>query len=103
MYLLKSIIYFPLTEMVIFGIIYICLLAYILRSSKRYIIVIPGIGMLLSFIALSLVQGSVTYYRCTGQVFAFFVAFVGMLLCYIVEKSNRRHLKRVVQLILVWL
>lgn len=103
MYLLKSIIYFPLTEMVIFGIIYICLLTYILRSSKRYIIMIPGIGMLLSFIALSLVQGSVTYYRCTGQVFAFFVAFVGMLLCYIVEKSNRRHLKIAVPLILVWL
>lgn len=103
MYLLKSIIYFPLTEMVIFGIIYICLLAYILRSSKRYIIVIPGIGMLLSFIALSLVQGSVTYYRCTSQVFAFFVAFVGMLICYIVEKSNRRHLKIAVPLILVWL
>ena len=103
MYLLKSIIYFPLTEMLVFGIIYICLLIYILRCSKRYIIMIPGIGMLLSFIALSLVQGSVTYYRCTCQVFAFFIAFVGMLLCYVVQISSRRYLKNIVFLALGWL
>lgn len=103
MYLLKSIIYFPLTEMLIFGGIYICLLIYFLRCNKRYLIAVPGIGFLLSFVALSLLQGSVTYYRCTCQVFAFFVGFVGMLLCYVAQKSNRRYLKNVVLLALGWL
>lgn len=83
-YLLKSIIYFPLTEMLVFGVVYICLLIYILKSSKRYIIVVPGIGMLISFIALSLVQGTVSPYRCVCSVFAFFMGFVGMLVCYAV-------------------
>ena len=102
MYLLKSIIYFPLTEMIVFGVIYICLLIHIVKYSRRYIIMIPGMGVLLSFLLLSLLQGSVTYYRCTCQVFAFFIAFVGMLLCYTVQKSNKRYIKNIVFLTMMW-
>ena len=103
MYLLKSIIYFPLTEMIVFGVIYMCLLILIVKYSRRYIIMVPGMGIILSFFALSLLQGGVTYYRCTCQVFAFFIAFVGMLLCYMVQKSNKRYIKNIVFLIMMWI
>lgn len=88
MYLLKSIIYFPLTEILIFGILYICLLVYFLKCSRKYIIALPGMGILLSLVILSLLQGNVTYYR-SCQVFSFFVAFVGMLLCYVAKKYDK--------------
>ncbi len=88
MYLLKSIIYFPLTEILMFGILYICLFVYFLRRSRKYIIAVPGIGILLSLVILSLLQGNVTYYR-SCQVFSFFVAFVGMLLCHVVQKYDK--------------
>ena len=102
MYLLKSIIYFPLTEIVILGIAYIGLFVYFLIYSKKYIIAVPGTGILLSLVILSLLQGSVTYYR-SCQVFSFFVAFSGMLLCYVVQKLNKKIIEHVVIIVLCWL
>lgn len=102
MYLLKSIIYFPLTEMLIAGILYIWLVIYFLKKSKKYIIIVPGIGMLISLVALSLVQGSITYYRAC-QVFAFFIAFVGMLLYYVFQNSGKRYMANIALLLLCWI
>lgn len=102
MYLLKSIIYFPLTEMVFWAIIYIGLLVWFVVKIKKGAIWIPGIGMLISLFILSLIQGSITFYR-SCQVFAFFVGFTGMLLYCAIKNSNKRRLGNFVLFGLIWI
>lgn len=73
-YFLKGIIYFPLTELVVSVIVFICMSLVAWRKYGKEIL-LPCMGMLFSLIVLSLVQGVWSQYRMC-QVFGSFVAFV---------------------------
>ena len=76
-YVFKGIIYFPLTELCVAAVV---LLVIGVFACKKHglVLLVPGAGMFLSLVILSLIQGEVSPYR-TCQVFAAFVAFVAML------------------------
>lgn len=82
-YILKGLIYLPITELVLACII---LLVIGLAECRKHgpVILLPGLGMYLSLIILSLLQGTASPYR-TCQVFTMFVAFT---LMYIVMTSK---------------
>lgn len=88
---MHSIIYFPLTEL-LFAIIVLVIIGIIAVRKHGAVLLIPGFGMLLSLILLSLVQGSVSPYR-TCQVYGAFVAFVVMLLIVIVQQVDWKRIK----------
>ena len=100
-YLLKGIVYFPLTEFWICIVVYVILFVYVVIKVKEKALCIPGIGMLFSLIALSILQGSVTFYR-SCQVFSIFVAFTGMLLYYIIWRKGGKRLVNTVVILLSW-
>ena len=86
-YILRSIVYFPLTEVLVASVI-LLVIGVAAAKKQGWSILLPGLGMYFSLIALWLVQGSVTGYR-TCQVFAIFVAFIAMLVVMIAEKARR--------------
>lgn len=93
-YILKAMINFPITELVVTGIL---LLLILIIGCRKYgpSILLPGAGLYFSLIVLSLVQGSVSPYR-TCHVFALFVAFVLMNLVMLVEGLPRKWLHPIV-------
>lgn len=90
-YLLRAIVYFPLTELVIAGVV---LLVIGIAAARRFgwTILLPGMGMYLSLILLCLVQGCVTHYR-SCQVFTIFVAFAVMVVVMVAERQKRPWLR----------
>lgn len=88
-YLLKGIIYFPLTEILVSIVIHFGLIIYLWRKNQKINILISGLGMLFSLVALSLLQGIVTFYR-SCQVFAFFIAFTGMLFFNVIYQKRKQ-------------
>lgn len=93
-YILNAMINFPITELVVTGIL---LLLILIIGCRKYgpSILLPGAGMYLSLIVLSLVQGSVSPYR-TCHVFGLFVAFVLMYLVMRVEALPAKRLRQIV-------
>lgn len=87
-YLLRSIIYFPLTEMLVCVILFILLILLFVFRTKIKSLFFLGVGILSSLIILTFVQGSLSPYRTTCQVLAFFIAFTGMLLINQIEKQQ---------------
>lgn len=81
-YLLWGIVYFPITELVLAGIIGTAIVIFLILKRKEKLLIIPFIGMLLSLVILSVVQGRVTPYRAC-QVFTIFIAFAGMMFVYV--------------------
>ncbi|EEG73570.1 glucosyltransferase domain-containing protein [[Clostridium] hylemonae] len=91
-YILKGIIYFPITVLLILGLIFIMIGIILCVRKKAYMLLLPGAGMLFSLILLSVIQGSISNYR-SSQVFAVFVAFSLMILIYILQDSKNSLLK----------
>lgn len=90
-YILRSIIYFPLTELAVAGVIML-VVGIFLAMRHGWSILLPGVGMYGSLIALSLVQGSATPYR-SCQVFSLFVAFTAMLIAMLAEKTGKNWIR----------
>lgn len=90
-YILRAIVYFPLTELVIAGLL-LLVIGIVLASRHGWSLLLPGMGMYISLIILSLVQGAVSGYR-SCQVFAIFVAFTAMFLVMLAEKANKLWLR----------
>lgn len=90
-YILRSLVYFPLTELAVSAVI---LLVMGLAAGKKHgwAILLPGLGMYFSLVILSFVQGSVTGYR-TCQVFTIFVSFAAMFVVVLAEKADRAWLR----------
>lgn len=86
-YLVKGIIYFPITELIfsVLGFAIICIV--LLKKKVNKLFCLPAAGMLISLVLLTLLQGRVTPYR-TCQVFAFFVAFVVMFIVHMIKNSQ---------------
>lgn len=100
-YILNAMINFPITELLVAGIV---LLLILLVGCWKFgpSILLPGAGMYLSLILLSLVQGSVSPYR-TCHVFALFVAFVLMYLVMLVESMPGKRLRPIALCLCVYL
>lgn len=82
LYMIRGMIYFPIFELML-GIIAgsgLCL--FLVLKKRNILILFSGMGMFFSLFLFSIIQGSVTPYRAC-QVFAVFVAFVGMVLVHI--------------------
>ena len=90
-YVLRSLIYFPLTELAVAAVI---LLVMGIAAGKKHgwAILLPGLGMYFSLIVLSLVQGCVTGYR-SCQVFTMFVAFTAMFVVVMAERAEKSWLR----------
>lgn len=93
-YILNAMINFPITELVVAGILLLLILIFGCRKYGPSIL-LPSAGMYFSLIALSLVQGSVSPYR-TCHVFALFVAFVLMYLVMLVEGLHGKCLRPII-------
>ena len=100
-YILRSIIFFPLTELMVAAVI-LLVIGIVFAVQYRWTILVPGLGMYLSLISLSLLQGNITGYR-TCQVFAIFVAFVALFVVMLVEKANKSWLRITVLFLLGYL
>lgn len=92
-YILNAVINFPITELVVAGVL---LLLILIVGCWKYgpSILLPGVGMYFSLIVLSLVQGIVSPYR-TCLVFGLFVAFVLMYLVMRAEALPGKRLRGV--------
>ena len=90
-YVLKGIIYLPLTELVVAGVVFIVFGIFVCRKHGRSLL-LPGFGMLLSLILLSLVQGVWSPYR-TCQVFAVFVAFTVLIVLTWLQNAELKRMK----------
>ena len=86
-YLFRSIIYLPLTLMVLSAITLVIIGIFACKKHGA-ILILPGLGMFFSLIALSLVQGTVTPYR-SCQVFIPFCAFAVMLVVNCLPKNKK--------------
>ena len=86
LYVLKAIVYLPLLILLVCGVAY--LIGWIV-CCKKYgaVLLLPGAGMLVSLVIISLVQGNASPYR-TCQVFAFFCAFVAMMAVHMLPRSS---------------
>lgn len=89
-YILKGIIYFPITEFLICIVLFSCISLILYKRNNCIIMMWPALGMLGSLFLLSLIQGIASPYR-TCQVFAVFVAFTLMLLVYVFEENQKRY------------
>lgn len=83
-YLFRGIVYLPLTIFAISMVIF-AIMGIILWKRHGIVMLIPGLGMLLSLVLISIVQGSVSPYR-TCQVFSVFVAFTAMILIQLLSE-----------------
>lgn len=86
-YVLKGLIYLPITELVVTGILFLILGLCACRK-HGITLLLPGLGMYASLVILSLLQGTVSQYR-TCQVFGMFVAFVLMYL--VIHAASWKH------------
>lgn len=77
-YVFRSVIYMPLFVLVLCGLAFL-IMGIVACKKHGIILLLPGFGMLLSLVILSIVQGSYSPYR-TCQVFAAFCAFTAMML-----------------------
>ena len=77
-YGLNGIIYYPIGLMQV-SVIVLIIVGLVACKKHGAALLLPGAGMLLSLIALSLLQGTFSYYR-SCQVFGILCAFVAMLL-----------------------
>lgn len=84
-YVLKGIIYFPITELLAAGVAFL-IIGFFACKKHGALLLVPGLGMLLSLILLSIVQGEVSPYR-TCQVFGAFVSFVAMILADLFQEG----------------
>lgn len=86
-YIITGLIYFPIAEFEIAGLLFI--LWAIVVGRKKPSIILPVMGILFSPFLLSVLQGVATPYR-TCQVFGFFVAFITALLAdWLTRQKNR--------------
>lgn len=90
-YILRGIVYLPFTVLVGAGVLFI-IIGLIACKKHSFILLLPGFGMLLSLVLLSLVQGVASPYR-TCQVFAAFVAFTAMILVNSLPKDKKNWLR----------
>ncbi len=90
-YITRGIVYFPLTILVVSGVVFI-ILGIIACKKHGIVLLLPGFGMLFSLVALSFVQGQASPYR-TCQVFAAFVAFTALLLVNSLPKGKKNWLR----------
>ena len=90
-YILRGIIYFPLGELLAAGVLFLIIGVCACRKHGA-VLLLPGAGMLLSLILLSVLQGDMSPYR-TCQVFGSFVAFTAMLAVICVQRVNWRRLR----------
>ncbi len=88
-YILRGIIYFPLGELLAAGALFLIIGVCACRKHGA-VLLLPGAGMLLSMILLTLLQGSMSPYR-TCQVFGSFVAFTAMLAVVCAQGVNWRR------------
>jgi len=89
-YILRGIIYFPLSELLAAGVVFLVIGVCACRKHGA-VLLLPGAGMLGSLILLSVLQGKMSPYR-TCQVFASFVAFTAMLVVVCTQRANWRRL-----------
>lgn len=85
-YVLKGLIYLPIAELVIAGTLFL-IPAFIACQKHGLVLLLPGVGMYLSLVILSLMQGTVSLYR-SCQVFGMFVAFVLMYLVMCTQQKK---------------
>lgn len=90
-YVLKGIIYFPLSELLAAGVVFLGIGLCACRK-HGWVLLLPGAGMLLSLVLLPLLQGEASPYR-TCQVFGSFVAFTAMLVVICVQQANWKRLR----------
>lgn len=90
-YILRGIIYFPLGELLAAGVLFLIIGVCACRKHGA-VLLLPGAGMLLSLILLTLLQGKMSPYR-TCQVFGSFVAFTAMLVVICVQRVNWKRLR----------
>lgn len=89
-YLFKSVIYFPLTEVLVcLGLMGLAALVLMIRR-RSAVLLLPGAGMILSMLLMSLVRGKIAAYR-TCQVFTMFVAFSVLLLLHLLQKMKGKR------------
>lgn len=89
-YILKGIIYFPITELLFCMIIFFITGAILCKRIRCMLLMFPWIGMFGSLFLLSIIQGTVSPYR-TCQVFAVFVSFSFMMLIYVAETCHIKY------------
>ena len=99
-YLFRSIVYLPLGLMVLSSITLIIIGIFACKKHGA-ILILPGLGMFFSLFALSILQGSVTPYRCC-QVFLPFCAFAVMLVVNCLPK-NKKWLRNAALVGFAWL
>lgn len=87
-YVWRGIVYLPITELVIAGIVFLVLGVHFSRKTSRTLW-LPWLGMLLSMVVLSFLQGTVTPYRAC-QVFALFISLTALLTMAALAGSCRR-------------
>ena len=91
-YFVKGIIYFPITELIVCVVVFLIIGIVLWKQKKNQAYWLPAIGMLISLVLLTLIQGRASHYR-SCQVFAFFVAFVMMLTYTLLKNSKKRWIK----------
>lgn len=91
-YVIRGIIYFPITELVVCVAVFLFILVILCRYRKNKLFLLPAIGMLISLIFLTLLQGIASPYR-TCQVFAFFVAAVVSLSVHYTTTNAKRMVR----------
>ncbi len=99
-YFARGIVYMPIGVLVISVVAFI-VLGLVACKKHTFLLIIPGLGMLLCLVLLSLVQGSVSPYR-TCQVFAAFSAFAFMLIIDCIPRNKSKSISyiRVTALVL---
>ncbi len=99
-YGLNGIIYYPIGLMQVSAVVLV-LIGIVACRKHGAALLLPGAGMLLSLIALSLLQGTFTYYRAC-QVFGVLCGFVAMVLANKLSEK-RKGVRIVAALLCGWL
>ena len=88
-YILKGLVYFPITELLIAVIVFL-ILGICMCKKYGVILLLPGFGILFSLILLSILQGALSPYR-TCQVFSVFVAVTAMILSHSARLAPQKY------------
>ena len=92
-YILRGIIYPPITILILCGIAFV-IFGLIACKRHGWILLLPGAGMLLSLVLLSIVQGALSPYR-TSQVLGLFCALTLMLLIHCLCGCKKKWIRSV--------
>ncbi len=93
-YIIRGIVYLPLGVLVASGVMFI-IIGIVACKKHSAVLLLPGFGMLLSLVLLSIVQGTASPYR-TCQVFTAFCAFTAMIFIEsLPQKSSKKGWIRV--------